>query len=261
MSLCTKERAPEWFSQTPSWTSLITYSASGLSRQRRYRSEKPLLYNIPCIRMNLADLTFSFLASTRFVGKVPSSRYLVIGVIHELLTSMGFISSSVWLGEYFTLICWLIASSEEANFAKMSTSVFWSRRIWTRMTSSNQHMIFLTRLRYLAILFSFALYSSLTCPTTNCELLWTLSVVALSTLAICRPVSRASYSAHGGLSHGVCRRLAVVIASGGWAHAGFSHGGYGFRIEEWTVKKENKWTLLLIASATATPITPFSKVT
>jgi hypothetical protein len=138
-------------------------------KARRYGSEKPLLYSMPCIRTNLADLTFSFLASTRSVGKVPSSRYLVIGVIHESLTWMGFISSSMWLGEYYTSICWLTASSEEANFVKASASVFYSRWTWTRMTSSNQRMIFLTRLRYLAILSSFASYSPLTCPTISCE--------------------------------------------------------------------------------------------
>ena len=159
-----------------------------------YRSEKLFLYNIPCIRTNLAALTFSFLASTTSVGKVPSSRYLVIGVIHELLTSMGFIFSSVWLSEYWTLICWSIASSEEANFARTSASVFCSQGIWMRTTSSNLAMISLTRLRYLANLSSFASYSLLTYPTTGCESLRTLSVVAPSTLAIRRPVSRALYS-------------------------------------------------------------------
>ena len=54
---------------------------------------KLLLYSIPYIKMNLVTLTFSFLAFTTLVGRVPSSMYFMISVIHELLMSMGFISS------------------------------------------------------------------------------------------------------------------------------------------------------------------------
>jgi hypothetical protein len=117
----------------------------------------------------ILQIGLSLLASARFVGKVPSSKYLMIGVIHESLTLMGFNSSSVWLGEYCTSIYWLIASSEEANFAKVSASVFCSRGTWTRVTSSNQPMVSLTSLRYFAILSSFASYSPLTCPTISYE--------------------------------------------------------------------------------------------
>ena len=92
-------------------------------------------------------------------------------------------------------MCWSVASSEEASFAKASASVFCSRGTWTRVTSSNQFMAFLTSSRYLVILSSLALYSLLTCPTINCESLWILSLVAPSSLAILRLVSRASYSA------------------------------------------------------------------
>ena len=62
-------------------------------------------------------------------------------------------------------------------------------------TSLNPVMASLTRLRYLAILSSFASNSPLTCPTTSRESLWTFSVVVPNTLATRRPMSRALYSA------------------------------------------------------------------
>ena len=62
------------------------------------------------------------------------------------------------------------------------------------MTSLKLVMMSLMRLRYFTILSSFASYSPLTCPTTNCESLWTFSVVAPNTLAMRRPMSKASYS-------------------------------------------------------------------
>ena len=88
-----------------------------------------------------------------------------------------------------------MASSEEANFAKVSASIFCSRGIWTMTTSLKLVMMLLTRIRYFLILSSFASYSPLTCPTTSCESLCTFNVVTPNTLAMRRPMSRASYSA------------------------------------------------------------------
>ncbi len=145
--------------------------------------------------MNLVALTFSFLASTTSIGRVPPSRYFVIDVIHELLISIGFSSFPLWLGEFWTSIRWLVASSKDANFAKASASMFCSQGIWTMITLLKLVMMLLTRSRYFLILSSFASYSPLTYPTTNCESLCTFSVVTPNTLAMRRPISRASYIA------------------------------------------------------------------